>query len=136
MVSRPNSLIALAIGTMVFLAGCAKQPESTTTTENSSPSTSSETPKTDAPKTDAGSTTAVDFEKSVKPVLVEYCAQCHSGPTPKKGLDVTKLTGTEKPNFNHMASEVEEGKMPPPNAKQLPADVKTKLSADLKALGA
>ncbi|MBS1712809.1 MAG: hypothetical protein JST30_00580 [Armatimonadetes bacterium] len=90
--------------------------------------------------TGGGTTTAVDFEKDVKPVVTEYCATCHGGEKPAGGIDATKIATNDDakgagPTFAKMADEVEGGKMPPPKGKPLPADVKAKLVADLRALG-
>lgn len=130
MVLKPSSLFVAALCSLVFALGCAKEPESTNTTGNNPPTTSNE----GANSGDQGKMATADFAKDVKPTLESFCTPCHAGPTPKKDVDVTKLTGSEKAVLAKMASEVEAGQMPPAKAKQLPEDVKTKLVADLKAL--
>jgi hypothetical protein len=121
-----------AAGLVVLVIGCGSGTEAQTNSTGSTPSTSST-----GGTTDPGTTTptvAVDFDKDVKPVVENYCTPCHTGPDPKGGIDVTKLTSSDSATFAKMARMVDGGKMPPRNGKPLPADVKTKLVSDLKSL--
>ncbi|HRI45330.1 MAG TPA: hypothetical protein PLL78_13750 [Fimbriimonadaceae bacterium] len=122
------SLALLALG-----IGCSSgRGDSSTTTESAKPSASEE-PK----KTDAGTTAAIDFEKEVKPVMHTYCVPCHLGAGKDNiTLDDFQTNAQAAANvatLHKMLLEVEGGKMPPKNAKPIPADVKAKLIADMKA---
>ena len=115
----------------IFVAGCATPPEQTAT-----PSSKPTVTPTVNPTDKTGTMATVDFAKDVKPAIDTYCLKCHSGPTPKGDIDMSKLTGTEKETFAKMAKMVETGKMPPEKGTPIPEADKAKVIANLKALGA
>lgn len=122
---RRTHFIILTLGVALLALGCAKPDESADSGSK--------------PSGDGGGKTAmkVDFEKEIKPVLQSYCMPCHGG-AGKGGvsLDVLATNADAAANsgiLSKMAGQVEAGKMPPPNGKPIPDEVKTKLIADLKA---
>src|SRR4051794_9518684 len=66
-----------------------------------------------------------DFDRTVAPLLVQRCLDCHSGPKPKGGLDLSRrqaaLAGGDrgpaivpgKLEDSLLWQQVERGKMPP-----------------------
>jgi len=75
---------------------------------------------------------AVDFDRRVAPVLAAHCLECHSGPAPKGGLDLSRqdraFAGGEsgpaivagKPDESLLLQRIADGEMPP--KKPLPAE--------------
>ncbi len=73
----------------------------------------------------------IDFDRQVAPLLVQHCLDCHSGPKPKGGLDLSRSSGAlaggksgavlvpSKPEDSLLWQRVAAGKMPP--KKPLPA---------------
>ena len=73
----------------------------------------------------SGQRAPVDFDREVAPLLAERCLDCHSGPKPKGGLDLTShkatLAGGEsgpalvagKVDESELWLRVDEGEMPP-----------------------
>lgn len=71
---------------------------------------------------------AADFNRSVAPILIKRCVECHSGANPTGGLNITTLQGIKtggesgpalvagKPDESHLLERVAGGEMPP--AKQ------------------
>src|SRR5947209_14044569 len=80
-----------------------------------------------------------DFDSTIAPLIVRRCLDCHSGPKPKGGLDLTRrapvLEGGKsgaalvpgKPEESLLWKQVESGKMPP--KKPLADAEKTMLKA-------
>lgn len=140
MPQKRTNFIVLGLSAAIFLAGCAKEPEATTTTPTTDTNATggnangTDTKTGDTKSGGGSSTVAVSFEKDVKPVMTRFCLPCHSGPAPKGELDMSKLTGTEKAVLGKMAAEIEMGKMPPPKATPVAEDAKAKFIADLKTL--
>jgi len=121
------SWISLAIASVfVVVVGCTPPAEPSGSTTGTDPAP----PKS----TDGSKMATVDFEKDVKPGLVSFCTPCHAGAEPQEGLDVTKLTGSEKASFAKMGKVVEAGEMPPEKSKQPTAEERAKLAEQLKAL--
>lgn len=124
-------MFVAAFAVLTFAIGCssggdaAKDPDTSKSVANE-------------PTKSEGTTTTVDFVKDVKPTMESYCAPCHLGEG-KKGITLDEFQTNEQATANkgklaRMLAEVEAGKMPPPNGKPLPEDVKTKLVADMKSL--
>lgn len=118
---RRTTFLVLTLGVCLFALGCAKPDESGS-----------------KPTGDGGGKTAmkIDFEMEIKPVLQSYCMPCHGG-AGKGGVSLDALATNDQASANtgilaKMAGAVEGGKMPPPDGKPIPEDVKTKLIADLK----
>ncbi len=122
------------VGSVAFLAfaiGCASKSEgdAAPTGETKAPTT------TAAPSGD----TKVAFAETGA-TLQNFCLPCHSAQSAKGGLNVESLA-TEDDAKKHMdligkmADEVEERKMPPPNAGKMPNDEeRAKIVAGLRAL--
>lgn len=82
---------------------------------------------------------APDFEKNVKPVLQTFCASCHTGPNAQAGINPTQYRSMAEvqkagKEFERILVALKAGTMPPPNAKQLTANERKKLIADLEAV--
>ncbi len=81
----------------------------------------------------------IAFDREVAPLLARRCLDCHNGPTPKGGLNLTSrktaLTGGDngpafvagKPEESLLWQRVRDGEMPP--KKSLPEDEKALLKA-------
>lgn len=120
----------VAISSVIFLTGCAKDPEPTATNPDQKPVSKTEEPKI----------VAADFEKDIKPTLTNYCLPCHAGAKPAGQVDVTKLATNADAKANmasiaKMIDQVESAKMPPEKGKPLPDSDRAKLVKDLKSLG-
>jgi mono/diheme cytochrome c family protein len=68
-----------------------------------------------------------DFDKSVRPLLTQTCAQCHNARLASAGLDVTALLSPDSLASNRSTWEkilrrVRGGEMPPPGIPKPPAD--------------
>ncbi|MBI2804218.1 MAG: DUF1553 domain-containing protein [Planctomycetes bacterium] len=69
-----------------------------------------------------------EFDRTIAPLLIERCIDCHSGPKPKGKLDLTKKASAAKvlvpgkPGDSDLWKRVEAGEMPP--KKPLPAKEK------------
>jgi mono/diheme cytochrome c family protein len=75
----------------------------------------------------AGQDPSAEFEKSVRPVLTQTCAQCHNARLASGGLDVAALTTpdsltTHRPAWERILRRVRAGEMPPPGVPKPPAD--------------
>ncbi len=65
---------------------------------------------------------ADDFERSVAPILLNHCVECHSGTAPSGGLDLTTekafRAGGKKKDAALVRERVLAGEMPPPKGDQ------------------
>jgi hypothetical protein len=87
----------------------------------------------------AASPKELNFDADVAPLLVRHCVDCHSGPKPKAGLDLTRRKGilgprkrgpaviTGKPDDSPLWQRVRDDEMPP--KKRLPEADKALLRA-------
>ena len=73
------------------------------------------------------------FEKSVRPVLRDYCVTCHSTEKQKGELDLERFTTVasiknQTEVWEHVLDQLATGEMPPKSAKQMSADQKQQLT--------
>jgi len=73
------------------------------------------------------------FEKTVRPVLRDYCVTCHSTEKQKGELDLERFTTVasiknQTEVWEHVLDQLATGEMPPKSAKQMSADQKQQLS--------
>jgi hypothetical protein len=41
---------------------------------------------------------AVEYERSIRPLLAKHCNSCHGGAKPKGGIELSSRKGNEKPH--------------------------------------
>ncbi len=68
-----------------------------------------------------GITRADEFERTIAPILLNHCVECHSGSSPSGGLDVTSergfRAGGKKKDASLVLDRVHAGEMPPPKGE-------------------
>jgi hypothetical protein len=74
-----------------------------------------------------GAAAAPDFTRDIKPLLAEYCYDCHDTATQKSGLDLERFTDlaavqAERPLWGSVLEKVESLQMPPPKQDYSPTD--------------
>ncbi len=79
----------------------------------------------------------VDFNKSVAPILLNHCIECHSGTNASGGLDLTgeksfRAGGKHGADVNLLLERVAVGEMPPPKGEK-PQTLSKEKQATLKA---
>jgi hypothetical protein len=72
-----------------------------------------------------GAAAAPDFARDIKPLLAEYCYDCHDTATQKSGLDLERFTDlaavqAERPIWGSVLEKVESLQMPPPKQDYSP----------------
>ncbi len=81
------------------------------------------------------------FQKSVAPVVNQYCVPCHSGKQPSAGLDLAAALKraditTDAALWKNVSENVSSGHMPPPGQPRPSATAKKQLLEALRALAA
>src|SRR5258708_27619585 len=78
-----------------------------------------------AARADQPASSSPDFDKSIAPLLTQRCLDCHSGPKPKGGLDLSRRAMTQaggksgpaivpgKPDDSVLWGYVDQENMPP-----------------------
>ena len=84
--------------------------------------------------------TETEFDRTVAPVLIEHCLDCHSGPKPKGSVDLTTVAAIMKgkrgkpilrpgdPAASSVFTSVEDGTMPPEG--KAPSEAEKRLIRD------
>jgi len=89
----------------------------------------------------AGSATGTDgeFERTIQPVLRQYCAGCHSTELQEGELDLEQFANSQiaagQPKiWEQVLAQLADGEMPPKEEPQLPAELKAKLTTSLQEM--
>ncbi|TWU06172.1 DUF1592 domain-containing protein [Stieleria varia] len=82
---------------------------------------------------------ADEFEREIRPVLGQYCIGCHSTKQTEGELDLEQFASADaaarSPQvWQHVLEQLDNGEMPPKEERQLPAEVKTRLSASIQGM--
>lgn len=80
-----------------------------------------------------GSPKEAAFEKSIRPLLRDYCVTCHSTEKQKGELDLERFTSVESiakqtDVWEHVLDQLATGEMPPKSAKQMSAEQQQQLT--------
>ncbi|HBN76975.1 MAG TPA: hypothetical protein DD473_14395 [Planctomycetaceae bacterium] len=82
---------------------------------------------------------ADEFETAIHPVLRQYCNHCHSTKLKEGELDLEQFVNSQiaagQPKiWEHVLEQLANGEMPPRDEPQLPAGLKTQLTASLQKM--
>lgn len=84
-----------------------------------------------------GNEKSVVFEKTIRPLLRDYCLTCHSTAKQKGELDLERFTSVasikkQTEVWEHVLDQLATGEMPPKSAKQMSADQQQQLTKWLR----
>ncbi|MFN9413908.1 MAG: DUF1592 domain-containing protein [Pirellula sp.] len=81
----------------------------------------------------------IEFDQIIKPVLQQYCVECHSTQKKEGELDLEQFanskTAAQHPKvWERVLEQLSDGEMPPKDKPQLPSDLQTKIKTSLQEM--